>query len=247
MALSNLPIIALDSIDSTNNYAMQLIDADKAQHGLTITTRQQTAGKGQRGRQWQDIPGESLLMSIITVPSVRIDKQFAYNASIAVAIAEVLEEIYKNWSIRIKWPNDIIINDKKAGGLLIENIIRGGRWIYSVIGFGLNVLQKEFHQDLPFATSLKIAGGEDFDIDMLRDRLRERILDYTSGQIDTHILLQRYNELLYQKGNRQKFTDGAHEWQAIIKSTNEDGTLRVQLADGSITHYKHGLYTWVWE
>lgn len=247
MAYNNPPIIELDSIDSTNNYAMGLIDADKAQHGLTITTMQQTAGKGQRGRQWVDTPGESLLMSIIVVPTCTIDEQFAFNASVAVAVAEVLEEIYKKWQIRIKWPNDIIINDKKTGGILIENIIRGSSWSYSVIGLGLNILQLQFDDNLPYATSLKVASSIDFDIKALRNKIRDKILDYTSGQIKPATLLQRYNELLYQKGNTQKFTDGAHEWQAIIKSATEEGTLHVQLADGSISHYKHGMFNWVWE
>ncbi len=226
---------------------MALIDADKAQHGLTITARQQTAGKGQRGRQWLDVPGQSLLMSIIVTPKHKLEAQFAFNASVAVALAEVLLELYKEWSIYIKWPNDIIINDKKAGGVLIENIIRGSHWVYSIVGIGLNILQTGFPDELPYATSLKIASGADFNLTDVRDEVRNRILEYTSGNISSELILQRYNELLYKKGSSQNFTDGAHEWQAIIKSTNLDGTLQVQLADGSITHYKHGTATWKWE
>lgn len=247
MALSNLSIITLDTIDSTNNYAMQLIDADKAQHGLTITTQQQTAGKGQRGKQWLDTTGQSLLMSIIASPQRSIEQQFIFNASVAVAITEVLEHLYENWNIRIKWPNDIIINDKKAGGILIENIIRGSNWTYSIIGLGLNVLQSQFPTDLPFATSLQIESGKSYEIVNIRDWLRENILEYISGQISPDVIMHHYNERLYQKGNAQRFTDGAQEWPVIIKSTTNQGTLEVQLADGSITHYKHGNYNWKWE
>src|SRR5690348_4069694 len=199
MASSNPQIIELDSIDSTNNYAMALIDADKAQHGLTVTARRQTAGKGQRGKQWLDELGQSLLMSIIVVPQCGLEDQFAFNASVAVSVAEILEEIYKNWQIRIKWPNDIIINDKKAGGILIENIIRGGTWSYSVIGIGINILQTGFPAELPYATSLKIASGRSFKIAELRQQICNRILEYTSGEITSSLILQRYNELLYKK------------------------------------------------
>ena len=73
--LSDLPIIELDSIDSTNNYAMQLIDANKAQQGMTIVAQSQSAGKGQRGRLWIDEPGQSLLMSITANKrSIRIQR-----------------------------------------------------------------------------------------------------------------------------------------------------------------------------
>ena len=141
MPFSHLPIIELDSIDSTNNYAMQLIDANKAQHGLTIVTQSQSEGKGQRGKTWLDAPGQSLLMSIIIHPKKEINDQFVFNAAVAVAIANVLQKSNHNWDIRIKWPNDIIINAKKAGGILIENILRGSRWTHSVVGLGLNVKQ----------------------------------------------------------------------------------------------------------
>ena len=122
MALSEYPIIELDSIDSTNNYAMQLIDANKAQHGLTIVAQKQLAGKGQRGNTWADTPGESLLMSIIAMPDRAIHEQFVFSASVAVAIAKVLQKLNNNWQVNVKWPNDIIVNDKKAGGILIENV-----------------------------------------------------------------------------------------------------------------------------
>src|SRR5690606_29724577 len=118
-----------------------LIDADTAQAGLTIVTDVQTNGKGQRGRKWLDAPGESLLMSLVVVPEYEIEHQFSFNMAISLAIADYLQHIYENWDIRIKWPNDIIINDKKAGGILIENVIRGNKWAYSVVGIGINILQ----------------------------------------------------------------------------------------------------------
>ncbi|MBS1687688.1 MAG: biotin--[acetyl-CoA-carboxylase] ligase [Bacteroidetes bacterium] len=247
MALPDAPIIELDTIDSTNNYAMRLIDADTAQHGLTIVTQQQTKGKGQRGRQWVDIPGQSLLMSIICNPNRRIDSQFVFNASIAVAVAEVLQEMYENWKVSIKWPNDIIINDKKAGGILIENILRGADWSYAIIGLGLNILQDNFPQELPYATSLKIASGRDFTLNEVRDKIRARILEYTSNNLGAEQIMRLYNQSLYRKGDNQKFTDGSEEWLAIIQGTMADGTLQVRVADGSIVHYTHGVVVWKWE
>jgi BirA family biotin operon repressor/biotin-[acetyl-CoA-carboxylase] ligase len=245
--LLDAPIIELDTIDSTNNYAMQLIDADTAQPGLTVIAKEQTQGKGQRGRQWKDEAGQSLLMSVICTPDCPLDEQFVFNAAVAVAIAEVLTQLYEGWDIRIKWPNDIIINDKKAGGVLIENILRGSKWSYSIIGFGLNVSQTVFPAELPFATSLRIASGKTFPIPQLFAELRANILRRACQSLSVGKIMSDYNSFLYRKDCAQKFTDGSDEWVAIIKSAGSNGMLQVQLADGSILHYNHGVAQWKWE
>src|SRR6478672_5010264 len=109
MHLVDAPIIELDNIDSTNNYAMRLIDADKAQPGLTIVARRQESGKGQRGKIWVDSHGESVLMSIIVKPGMEIKDQFLFSISIALAVAHSLKYLNNDWDLKIKWPNDIII------------------------------------------------------------------------------------------------------------------------------------------
>jgi BirA family transcriptional regulator, biotin operon repressor / biotin---[acetyl-CoA-carboxylase] ligase len=244
--LLDAPIIELDTIDSTNNYAMRLIDADTAQPGLTIVAGAQLEGKGQRGKTWKDVPGESLLTSIICAPECDIEAQFVFNAAVAVSIAEVLIDMYENWDVRIKWPNDIIINDKKAGGILIENILRGNSWTYSIIGLGLNVCQAILPAELPFAISLKQASGKDLKVKDLLILLRANILRRTSGNLVQEYVMKEYNDFLYRKDREQSFTDGSEEWNAIIKSAGSNGQLQVQLADGSILHYSHGFAQWKW-
>ena len=245
--MSESLIIELDSIDSTNNYAMQLIDADKAQHGLTIVAQSQTAGKGQRGKSWMDKPGESLLMSMIVAPRLLISDQFVFNASVAVAIANVLQKVNDSWTIHIKWPNDMIINDKKAGGILIENVLRGSRWLYSVIGLGLNVKQAGFPEDLPYATSLKIASATDYDVASIREQVQAQILAVLNTPATKEASMKRYNELLYKAGQKQAFSDENGSWEVLVLHTNTDGTLSVQLEDGGIVSYYHGQAMWVWE
>ena len=241
-----LPIIHLDSIDSTNNYAMQLIDANKAQHGLTIVAQSQTGGKGQRGKTWIDAPGQSLLMSIITTPQRAIREQFVFNASVAVAIVKVLQYLNNYWDIRIKWPNDIIINDKKAGGILIENVLRGSNWAYSVIGLGLNVKQEHFSTDLPHATSLKIASGSDFEIAKLCSEIRDGILSEIAIPHPAEITMNLYNGYLYKKNAKQGFSNNTGQWEATILNVHTDGSIEVQLEDGNIAFYHHGQVLWDW-
>jgi BirA family biotin operon repressor/biotin-[acetyl-CoA-carboxylase] ligase len=236
-----MSIIEFNSIDSTNNYAMQLIDADKAQPGLTITAQSQTGGKGQRGRSWT-----GLLMSVITNPTQAIRAQFAFNALVAVTIANVLQKSGISRELYIKWPNDIIINDKKAGGILIENVLRGSRWTHSVIGLGLNVKQEAFPEELPYATSLKIATGKDIDMTKLRDDLSREIFHCSTAQVAPDVVMKEYNNRLYKRGRKQRFSNADGSWEAAILGAHDDGTLEVQLEDGSMVRYYHGQVVWEW-
>ncbi|MBP6687707.1 MAG: hypothetical protein KA160_07590, partial [Lacibacter sp.] len=83
--------IELDSVDSTNNYAMGLIHEGLAQHGLTIHTAHQTKGKGQRGKVWETEPGANLSFSIIVKPGLLITQSFQLLAATALAVREELE------------------------------------------------------------------------------------------------------------------------------------------------------------
>ena len=226
---------------------MQLIDANKAQQGMTIVAQSQAAGKGQRGKTWIDAPGQSLLMSIIVVPGRAIQEQFVFNASVAVAIANVLQNLHNDWQIHVKWPNDIIINDKKAGGILIENVLRGSKWAYSVIGLGLNVKQQHFPDTLPFATSLRIASGKEFNMIQLRDTLRESILLCTVCPPPADKIMARYNELLYKRGLKQSFSSVSGRWDATLVNAHTDGSLEVLQPDGTHAFYHHGMVTWDWQ
>ena len=223
---------------------MNLIDGNTAQHGLTIVADSQTGGKGQRGKTWADEPGQSLLMSIILVPRYELAHQFMFNASVAVAVAKVLQELYTVWRVRIKWPNDIIINDKKAGGILIENVLRGNSWTHSVVGLGLNILQDSFPPELPFAISLKIASGIDFERAGLLHDVRNALLENTMNITPLSEQLMRYNQLLYQRGQKQVFYDSSARWETTILGALSDGTLEVQPESGCVVAYQHGQALW---
>jgi BirA family biotin operon repressor/biotin-[acetyl-CoA-carboxylase] ligase len=239
-------IVVLDTVDSTNNYAMRLIDADKAQYGLTIVSKEQTDGKGQRGRKWVGEPGDSLMMSLIIQPKYKLDKQSVFNAAVTTAIAEALHVVTGRNDIYIKWPNDMIVNDKKTGGVLIENVIRGANWAYSVIGIGLNVGHPHFPNDLPQATSLFREFGELFHIEDILHIIRTKILQKLELNEDVQEVMDGYNRYLYKRDAIQTFTDATTEWSVVIKQVNNDGTLRVMNADGTIANYTHGSVTWKW-
>lgn len=223
---------------------MQLIDGNTAHHGLTIAAEAQTNGKGQRGRSWVGEEGNSVLMSIIVTPVHLLADQFLFNASVAVAVANVLKQINSNWQVSVKWPNDIILNDKKAGGILIENVLRGHQWVYSVIGIGLNVNQTDF-LGLPFATSMRVETDkwQSFFVDDILEQIRSSVLG-SVNVIDQNVLL-RYNEWLYKRGKTQTFIDiDGNKRTYSILNAEPDGTLSLQDIHGKITNIRHGDLTW---
>jgi BirA family biotin operon repressor/biotin-[acetyl-CoA-carboxylase] ligase len=247
MIKTELGLISLDIVDSTNNYAMQLINDDKAYHGLTVIADRQTQGKGQRGRVWQSVSGESLLMSVILVPKHALTHQFVFSAGVAVAIANVLQKYTESKNIQIKWPNDIIVSDKKAGGVLIENVLQGSRWVYSVVGIGINICQDKFADELFHATSLKIETGKKLDITELCVAISKSVTEFATANLPLDRVMSDYNEMLFKRNCPQKISDNSKRWTVTPTEVRQDGVLLVQNEDGAIVELVHGNQTWVWD
>lgn len=225
---------------------MSLIDADTAQPGLTVIAGQQTKGKGQRGRKWIDSIGESVLMSLVIRPQYSIEQQFCFNMSVCLAIADIIQEYNEHWDVRIKWPNDIIINDKKAGGVLIENVIRGDKWAYSLVGIGVNILQTSLPAEIPYATSLNMEGGKQVSVKDIAMSLREKILEYTYKAHPAEDLLPMYHDVLFRLGQRQQFRDNKEDFAANIAGVTPGGQLQLEKENGEIINYTHGTIEWLW-
>lgn len=223
---------------------MRLIDADTAQPGMTITALQQTAGKGQRGRKWEAASGESLIMSIIIFPELKLEQQFMLSAATAVAVAAALEEIIQEHEVHIKWPNDIMIGDKKAGGILIENVLRGSTWVYAVLGIGINILQTDISH-LPKATSLKKITGKNYDLITVRETIRATLFK-TLDNLHENEIIKQYNERLYKKDKQQFFTDGNSQWEVQVIKALSDGRLNIIEENGEENFYTHGFQNWVY-
>jgi len=229
------PFIELQSIDSTNNYALAQIHAKLAQPGTCYFAHEQTSGKGQWGKSWATERGMNIMMSIVLVPDfLEPFQQFHLSACVAVATRELLSR-YDGTSLRIKWPNDIYWQDRKLGGILIENIIRsqdpsGASWDWAVVGIGINVNQTNFADDLKNPISLKQATGKSFDqIEMARE-LCESIDHFYHKLMNKEVneVLKTYNELLYKKDELVRFKQGNRIFSAIIKRVTQTGQLVVQ-------------------
>ena len=156
--------IELLSVDSTNNYAMQQVQKGTAMHGDAYFAFEQTAGKGQFNKQWLTAKGENIILSLVLdTRKLLISQQFILNMAAALSAMELFNN-YTTEKIKIKWPNDIYCSDRKAAGILIENIIRGKKWQFAILGFGININQTDFSDTLKNPVSLKQITGKDYNV-----------------------------------------------------------------------------------
>jgi BirA family transcriptional regulator, biotin operon repressor / biotin---[acetyl-CoA-carboxylase] ligase len=220
----------LDSVESTNNYAMAQVHAGLATHGQAWFAKEQWAGKGQRGKEWTSAVGKNIILSVAIKPSkVFASKPFIFSMLIANACRYFFAEIAKE-TIKIKWPNDIYFNDRKAGGILIENIFKGKEWQWAVVGIGINVNQIEFPPALTNATSLKIITQKENDTIILAKKLHAIILQEIAkgGIINLKNVLETYNINLYKKEEEVALKKDNAVFNTIIKSVNEYGYLETE-------------------
>jgi BirA family biotin operon repressor/biotin-[acetyl-CoA-carboxylase] ligase len=223
------PFIILESIESTNIHAMKLANARLANPGTVFFAKEQYSGKGQRGRQWQSEQGRNIIMSaLIEAPSPDPAGSFPLSVVTALACHDLFSRFAGDKTC-IKWPNDIYWNDRKAGGILIENSIRGGKWIFAVIGIGMNINQTIFDPSLPNPVSLKQITGKSFEPTDLARSL-SRLLDdrVRSLKIDGFKpLLDEYNDSLYGKNKVMPFETKGNILNGRIKSVTINGELEI--------------------
>jgi BirA family biotin operon repressor/biotin-[acetyl-CoA-carboxylase] ligase len=226
-----MPFIELQSVDSTNNYALAQIHAGLTQHGAAYFAHEQLRGKGQRGRTWVSERDQNIVLSVVINPYPKKTKeQFHLSAAVALAAHDLFSS-YAGENTKIKWPNDLYWQDRKAGGILIESIIRQS-WDWSVAGIGININQVSFPPEIHQAVSLKQVTGREFDPMNLAKELCNfldlrfnQLVEEGFGPIHT-----AYLEQLYQKNRKVKLRQGARVFEAIIRSVNDSGQLIVEHA-----------------
>jgi len=156
-------IIVLDTTESTNTYACNLLKQEEPPVVNIIWAKEQTHGRGRDKNTWESEKGKNLTMSLILYPTfMKIEEQFLLSKVISIALFDYLSKFLSD--VFIKWPNDIYVNNDKIAGILIENSIIGKQIVHTIIGIGLNVNQVRFSNNVPNPTSLKLQSGRDFDL-----------------------------------------------------------------------------------
>ncbi len=220
--------IELESVDSTNNYAMAQATAGAVSHGTLVFAFDQWAGKGQRGRNWTSRPGENIILSAVLEP-VALPPTDAFSLSVAVALAchDLFSRYAGEETTRIKWPNDLYWNDRKAGGILIENHFKGDRWLYAIAGMGININQVEFPPDARNPVSLRQITGKTFDsLHLARELgafLDKRYSEWETGAAAEQ--LRQYNHRLYGREREVRLKKDNAAFNTVVQGVSAQGEL----------------------
>ena len=219
--------IELESVDSTNNYAMAQASAGAAPHGTLIFAHDQWAGKGQRGRTWTSNPGENIILSAVLEPvAMPVSAAFGLSMAVALACHDLFSLYAGSEPTTIKWPNDLYWNDRKAGGILIENHFKGDQWLYAIAGIGININQVEFPPTARNPVSLRQITGKSFEsLQLARELgafLDGRYSEWVTGSGDQ---LQQYNHRLYGRDRDARLKKDNAVFTTRILGVSRQGVL----------------------
>jgi BirA family biotin operon repressor/biotin-[acetyl-CoA-carboxylase] ligase len=234
-----MTLIKLDAIDSTNDYLKQLSKEKVLENYTVVMANEQTGGKGQMGAKWHSEHGKNLLMSVL-IKDLPLDliSVFDLNAAVAVAAINTLTmSCYPKG--KIKWPNDIMAENKKVGGILVENSFKPNGTFNAVIGFGLNLNQTNF-ENLPNASSIITITGIELALEEMAilfvKTLKEQLMLQSEN---TTALWSTYNNLLYKRSKAVAFEDkSGKRFMAIVKKITTDGKLTLLQNDDKIHQYE---------
>ncbi len=230
-------VIELASVESSNKTAAELIRLSKAGHGTVILAQEQTAGRGQRGRQWQSVPGRDLTFSLVLEPSeLRAEAQFGLGKLAALALLDTVSPFFPG-RIKVKWPNDLLVDRSKIAGILIECDLIGDMVHHAIIGVGLNVNSTDFPVEFA-ATSLSLETGKEHSTSEMLERLllafRQRYMQWSQDPDKVDL---DYTSSLWSRGRwADMLLDGAPLALRPI-DVDQHGRLLVEHEGGKVAAY----------
>ncbi len=220
---------------STNELLKSISRKEDKPEGFFIYTDHQTSGKGQGINRWESKKGKNILFSTLLFPNhIQAAEQFIISQIVSVAILEVLSDIIPN--VKIKWPNDIYVEDRKIAGILIENTIQGSIINKTIIGIGLNVNQTEFTSYAPNPVSLKLITKKSSNRHKLMERIIEKILE-NYYDADYEIIRMQYFNKLYRNDGYYPYSGEGETFRAMITEVLNDGRLVLLNKEGETKIY----------
>ena len=234
-----MKLIKLDAIDSTNDFLKELSRTQVLENFTVVYAKIQTNGRGQMGSKWDSEAGKNLTISILIKNVIfNISEIFILNFAVSVSVLTVLKS-YDMANLAIKWPNDIMADSKKIGGILVENSIKSDKKVESIVGIGLNINQINF-ANLSKATSMASLLNATFSI--------EKIIFEVVAAIEANcikilekkqqILWQLYHDNMFKIKVPVAFEDVyQNQFMGIIQGTSNEGKLLVLLNDNSIASF----------
>lgn len=224
------------SIDSTMSAAARLA-AKGAPEGTLVVAEEQTAGRGRFGRHWHSERASGLYCTLVLRPSVAPAMAPVLTLLAGVAVAEVIQEA-SQIAVDLRWPNDVLINEKKCAGILVEMTAEPLRVSHVLIGIGINVNQRVIPAELiEEATSLLLQAGRTFSRLELLISVLKRLEHYYNRFLDQGAagIIERFEEISsYARGRRVRVTDGAKVVSGKTEGLTPEGILLVRRADGQL-------------
>ena len=233
-------IIKLNAIDSTNSFLRQLSTEESVDDFTVVVADYQTDGRGQMGTQWQSQNDKNLMFSVFKeVEGVDVLSHFYISMAVSLAVFEALKVFQIN-QLKIKWPNDILSEQQKLCGILIENVIKQNTLQSSIIGIGINVNQTQFN-DLPNATSMQLISGKHFDREHVLKEVLKQLTYYFSllNSKSYSILKQAYEANLFRMDKPSTFKDNEGTlFTGFIKGVSDSGHLKVLVEDDIVKSFE---------
>ena len=229
-------IIKVNATKSTNDKVKMLIKSKKINNKDVISAKYQYKGKGQLAKRWFSSYGNNLLCSLY----LEFTKDFkspiyALNFATSLSVLKTVNFFSKEKSF-IKWPNDILSENRKISGILIENNFKSSDLTYSIIGTGINVNQTRFN-NLKHATSLKKISGKNIDLDEVLDQLLKNYDTYFKRIYDIGYLHKEFNQNLYGK-NKCKFLLKEKKFNGKVERVLHNGNLVAQIENIGSKEFK---------
>jgi BirA family transcriptional regulator, biotin operon repressor / biotin---[acetyl-CoA-carboxylase] ligase len=235
-------ILFYETTDSTNTIALNIAETNK--EGLVILADSQEKGRGRLGRLWISPPGVNIYMSVVLKPDVKPGDATLITLMTAVACAIALRKI-TGLDIRIKWPNDLVVADKKLGGILTELKIYREKIAFAVVGIGINVNidTKVFPDEVrEIATSMKNETGRIYSREnIIAEILCQMHVWYSAlKRMDRETILSGWRLLTSTLGREVVVTAGKETYQGFAEAIDEEGRLLLRLPTGEVKKISSG-------
>lgn len=225
--------IHLEECFSTNDEILTFLYEDEPS---AVFTFNQTKGRGQYGNEWRVIPNQNLAYSIAIKTSEINISPTSLNYYTAIVVRDFLANL-TSVETKIKWPNDIILNEKKVCGILIEKKKVNQKEFY-IIGIGINVLQEDFSH-IPKAGSILTSTGIRFDLMEFANQFHQNIISRLKNIPSEAEILDDYNQHLFRKDEISVFEKNDMRQNGIIKNADNNGFLWIDLENEGLQKFFH--------
>lgn len=218
-----MKIIKFKEITSTNDYLKE--NADLLDNYDICVADYQTNGRGRMNRKWQSVARTNLMMSIL----IKDLKHRTNYTNITLLTGCIIHKFLSKYlsNIKIKWPNDLLVNNQKIAGILTEAQTKGNQQPIIIIGIGININQKHFDQDIDqYTTSLAKETGQIYDLDNLINELATILITEIDHYLDENNQFIDYlKQYLYAKNETITYEEEGKIKQAVLIDIDEDGDL----------------------